>query len=521
MEQQGVAHSMRASHGKFTWPVIAAMTGLVDFTLYRAEGYAGPALFFPAALALLLLGRTRILWNTALVLIAVLLVMLSISMAWSGGAGQIVAGVWLLVAGNLAAQNVVPYVLETVVALAATIPGGYEFLHGIQLGWRRVVLDPVDHGRPSRVMNWLLPLVSVVVFGSVFALANPDIIKGISELLSEVCGKIQTWVSRFSEFEIFVWCLTFWLTGGLLRPAVRHLTEANNVVKSEPQATFEHPMFRPFRNTLLTLIILFMVYLFFEFCTLWFREFPQGFHYSGYAHTGAAWLTVALALATVTLSLIFRGSLLDDSRIASLRGLAWGWSALNFLLAASVYNRLWIYVAFNGMTRMRVVGLLGISAVVVGFILVLFKIQQRQKFVWLLRRQIWTLAFAVYVYLVTPVDILVQRFNVRQILKGSPAPCVQISEHPIADDALPQLLPLLDCDNAVIREGIQAKLRDRLLEWQSASRTRSPHWTATQFGIDGAWKKIESAESMLNMNASEDETRAAMAAYREYAMQWW
>lgn len=36
---------------------------------------------------------------------------------------------------------------------------------------------------------------------------------------------------------------------------------------------------------------------------MWFRPFPTGFHYSGYAHEGAFWLTVALAMATITLSL--------------------------------------------------------------------------------------------------------------------------------------------------------------------------------------------------------------------------
>ena len=50
------------------------------------------------------------------------------------------------------------------------------------------------------------------------------------------------------------------------------------------------------RNTLACVIGLFAVYLAFEFATLWFREFPKGFYYSGYAHQGAAWLTAALAL---------------------------------------------------------------------------------------------------------------------------------------------------------------------------------------------------------------------------------
>jgi len=52
--------------------------------------------------------------------------------------------------------------------------------------------------------------------------------------------------------------------------------------------------FEAFRNTLVTLIALFAVYLVFEISTLWFHEIPQGFYYAGYAHEGAGWLTAAL-----------------------------------------------------------------------------------------------------------------------------------------------------------------------------------------------------------------------------------
>ncbi len=101
--------------------------------------------------------------------------------------------------------------------------------------------------------------------------------------------------------------------------------------------------------------------------TLWGREFPRGFHYSGYAHEGAAWLTLALAMATAGLSLVFAGRTLADPRLAVLR--RWGnvWAIQNLLLAVAVYHRLHIYIGFNGMTRMRTVGIFGISCVVAGF----------------------------------------------------------------------------------------------------------------------------------------------------------
>ncbi len=67
------------------------------------------------------------------------------------------------------------------------------------------------------------------------------------------------------------------------------------------------PLFLVLRNTLAVVILVYAVYLSFEFHTLWFRAFPKGFYFSGYKHEGAAWLTIGLALATSILSLIFRG----------------------------------------------------------------------------------------------------------------------------------------------------------------------------------------------------------------------
>ena len=522
MDQQNSAPVLCPTHGWRAWMVLIAMVALVDVTLYRSVGFAGPAVYFPVAVALLLWGRGPNEWKTSLIVVTSLLILLSASMIWAGGYGQIIAAVWLLIAASLSAQGVTPYLLESTIALAALVPGGYEFLHGFQLNWRRLVLDPVDHARPSRAMNYLLPIISVIVFGTVFVLANPDVIKELSIMLSGFYEQIQIWMSRFSAFEIVVWCLTFWLTAGLLYPAIRRAAETHRIFSSETKPDYDHPMFGPFRNTLATLISLFVVYLVFEFRTLWFRSFPEGFHYSGYAHEGAAWLTVALGLATLTLSLIFRGSMMHDPRVASLKALAWVWSTLNFLLAASVYNRLLIYVDFNGMTRMRVIGLLGISAVVGGFVLVLFKIVQRQRFIWLIRRQLWILALAIYLYLTVPVDLLVHRYNVQRILAGSVAPCVQISEHPISDDALPQLLPLLQSDNQTIREGIRALLRSRLILLQSATGGKAQHWTSTQFGKTHALQQLQTAEASLRQGRTGDNNASsALQDFHDYAMQWW
>ena len=187
-----------------------------------------------------------------------------------------------------------------------------------------------------------------------------------------------------------------------------------------------------------------------------------------------------------------------------------------------MYNRLFIYIDYNGMTRMRTVGLLGISCVVTGFLLVLWKIVRRHSFHWLVQHQLLVPVFAVCLYVAAPVDSLVHRFNVSSILAGHPEPSVQISEHPIEDAALPVLIPLLNCEDTTIRDGVRALLHLRLQQLRSSRASESKQdWTAWQFGTDQAVRELEAVERRVPGSLSDTESSAARERFREYAMQWW
>ncbi|MEO2015615.1 MAG: DUF4153 domain-containing protein, partial [Fuerstiella sp.] len=427
--------------GRFAMIIIVLMVGLVDVCLYHANGFAGPAAFLVGAAVLLVVGIPRRSSGPLTLLIVALLLLLSFRLACNGGPMHVVAGFWLLNALVLTLRRQKPFVLESFVFAAQCIPGGYAFFSSINERFCRTVLDPVDEGCSSHFLNVALPAVTALLFGGIFVMANPDMVTWVSAALGDIVTSVRHFLFRFSLPEVLCWAATAWWTGGLLRPIVSSLVQESDR-DSGASGSARTPLFTAFRNTLLTVIGLFSVYLAFEFRTLWFREFPEGFHYSGYAHEGAAWLTVALGLATLTLSLIFRGLMLRDPRLPRLRRLAWIWSVLNLVLALAVYNRLFIYIDYNGMTRMRTIGLLGITSVVGGFVLVLFKINRQYRFLWLIRRQLWVLTTAVYLLLVLPVDVLIHRYNVRQILSGNPAPVVQITGHPVDNEALSTLLPL-------------------------------------------------------------------------------
>jgi hypothetical protein len=251
--------------------------------------------------------------------------------------------------------------------------------------------------------------------------------------------------------------------------------------------------------------------------------FPKGFYYAGYAHEGAAWLTVALALATVTLSIVFSGSLLRDPRLGLLRKLAWVWSIENFLLAAAVYNRLFIYINFNGLSRMRMIGLFGISAVVIGFALVLWKIAHERGFLWLLRRHLWALFATIFLFALTPIDACVVGYNVRRILAGDPAPSVQISVHPISSEGVLLLKPLVHCDDPILREGIRAMLAERQRQAETlAKQQRRLGWTSYQAADEKALQGLRADRgAWADFYSQRKRREATLRQFHDYAYQWY
>lgn len=190
------------------------------------------------------------------------------------------------------------------------------------------------------------------------------------------------------------------------------------------------------------------------------------------------------------------------------------------MLALAVFHRLSIYVDFNGMTRMRMVGWLGMGSVVVGFLLVVIKISTHKDLRWLLRRELWTVSFAAYLYFVLPVDGWTTQYNVQRILAGDPAPSVQISEHPLNAEGFLQLQPLLKCEDATIRLGIIAMLDSRYQQAVQDEQQRTVlGWTARQIAEERLLNQLQLIPEIRNLDPSQ---RAAdFAAYRKYAYQWY
>ena len=520
--------AMVAEGGPVRWREVLALLLLVavsDLTVYRGHGFSGYAALFLIAPWLLLAGCPRPRFGASLPIVGVMVVPLAARMLWLGSGLAVVVGLTLMIAWAMAIAgrrlcmlDVEAYALQTVVAgypgIAHYLKSGSELrLGSVRVPW----------------LSAMLPLAALGVFGTLFVLANPDLASSFGDILQRATRWLHDWAGHLSLSwaEMFFWIAVAWVVIGLWRPIVRgsvldRLSSPSLLDSEKAPKAAESPLYPALRNTLLALIVLFVVYLAFEFKTLWFREFPKGFYYAGYAHEGAAWLTASLALATVVLSLIFRGNVLGDPRLPQLRRLAWVWSVENLVLAATVYNRLWIYVAFNGMTWMRMVAIFGVSTVVAGVVLVIAKIAQGHDFAWLVRRHLIALALAVYLFVLTPIDAIVYTYNVHRIVAGDLAPSVQISVHPIDSEGILVLQPLTQSDNEIIREGVRAILAERAIGLERASQQPDwQHWTAFQLADRVLAAKLEAIRADWEPYADASKRTAAVSRFDAYVYQWY
>ena len=495
---------------------------LCDLTMYRGYGPAGYALLFFAAPWLLLAGSPQARPGRGFWLLGGMLILLAGRTLWLGSALTLVVGFNLLAAVALAIAGRTPYVGDVCLGVLRIGSAGCRAVDCYFETARR--LAP-RIPRWFWLLNAVLPLVALVVFGTLFVLANPDLVASFSDWLGRFFKWLGDLLARFlpDVWEVLFWLAAFWVAAALLRPVLKR-ESMRPQPPSPPAAAGEQPapLYAALRNTLAAVILLFAVYLVFEFKTLWFRNFPKGFYYAGYAHEGAAWLTVALGMATAVLSLTFRGPVLRDPRLTRLRRLAWIWSAENLILSATVFNRLFIYIDFNGMTRMRTVGLFGAATVVAGFLLVVWKIVRGHSFVWLIQRHLWTLAVAIFLYSLTPVDMLVHAHNVRHVLAGDIPPAVQICTHPIDAEGVLMLRPLAHCDDAIIREGIRAMLAKRAIQAEAADRRRRQQgWTTYQIADRLLLEQLRSISEDWEPYTDAAKREAAITRFYDYVYPWY
>lgn len=333
----------------------------------------------------------------------------------------------------------------------------------------------------------LVPLALTAVFAGVFALANPVVAHAL-DVVGTALGSI---VVVPSIGRVLVWAAALAAGATLLRPTIRRArgTEAAVVTGEAREVDLAIAT-----NALVMLNLLFFAYDALDVAYLWSGSPPAGMRTQQYAHQGAFWSTVALALLTAVVGVMFRGALAHDPRAKRARVLAYAWCAQGLVLALGTYGRIGVHVAKSGLSDLRIVGVLGTSLVVYGVGLVAYKLHRRRSFVWLLRRQLDALSITLVLYAVLPTHLVAAHVNVARVAAGEYRPAMHMFRQARSEESAAAVLPLLDHPDVRIRQGVAALLdeeRERLdAEADAPWRRRSLAATETRAVLDGAAPKI-------------------------------
>lgn len=450
-----------------------AIIALADLALYGGAGGAG--------LAVLFVGIPAILYVTAGVrgggrrfaAIAALLALVACRCLWHASAGATTLGMAMLLPFAIALGTSRSFLPELVRSTLGSAWGGARQLRGFAAALARVA-RPVRHARASWAAVYI-PAALVVVFGAIFAAANPVIQGWLGSLVDGIDG--FAWAPSPVRFVFWGGCAI--AAAALLRPVIRtiasldarlgvaHAAEPSDAVPAASRVALA-------RNGMIALNLLFLGYNALDAVYLWGGRAPSGFNHTEYAHAGTAWLTIAFVLSTIVLGALFRGPIAQSADGKLARVLAYVWAGQNFILAAGTFRRIALYVAYSGLTELRIVGMIGTSLATLGLAIVVYKLARRRTMLWVMRRQLDALAIAVAVFVVAPTDDLAMRYNVARIADAQYRPLLHLYEQPIRAEAVPALLPLLDHPDPVVREGVAviiAGRRDRLRAAAAAERS--------------------------------------------------
>lgn len=516
--------------------IVVLLTIAADVCLYKAPGGTGAA-------ALLVLGAVGLLaaaWtvrkNAHKALIAALLLVV-IASSWNHwwllsvvGWAAIVAYAIKLHRPDWGVAEMAWAMPDTALLSPARLFGHFSHATRPDTGPRPGMEEPKRHF-PLRII--IAPALASVLFILIFIAANPvleHLAREVSEHLAkhlEALGKI------FTLSRMFTWACWLLVFAALIRPAV--VSRTADLTAKWRETLTPRADDRPDRGdytaavaTLIAVNVLFLAFNGLDSVYLYFKiGLPGNISYSDYSHRGCFWLTIALALSTVVIGTIFREYLNFHPRRKRLHVLSYVWAAQNGILAIGALRRLQMYIGYNGLTRMRIVGIYGVLLVAVGLALMVWKVRRTKSFAWLVRRDLLALWVALIVLALTPRDWVCWKYNVAQAMSGNPRPLTLLHGQPMSPESFPPLIPLLDYEGKaegdeqgnqqLVREGIRGLLGRQFLQLR---RTRWKNWSDWQGSHAWALRKLEAVRLRLD-TTERHEYSPEEEALRQHTRQWW
>lgn len=464
-----------------------ALVVVGDLALWSGKdltvGGFGAAAFFLAVPAIVLVAARARRLTLRLGAIVAMFVAIAARCAFAPELGAVLLGFVGVFALAITMRNRSTFLTDIAASFGSTFVTIPQRLEAVVSGIRKHFISTKDG--PRSVSHVLIPVVLVSTFVTIFALANPLVARwlgGLTRLLGvPTPARVVTWL-----FMLFGAVL-------LVRPAIRR---SSALEEADTTGTTTRGALIVARNALVPLNIVFFVYNALDVTYLWAGAPPPGVSERQYAHEGAAWLTLALALLTVIVGVMFRGSLAHDTRGKMARLLAFGWLAQGLVLAGGTFRRLAIHITTSGLSNVRILGMFGTAVVAFGLVLVGVKLLKRHSFVWLLRRQLDALVVALLGFSLLPTHRISAPVNVSRVMTHQYQALVNIEEQASEAESAAALLPLLDHDDERIRRGVAALLLDERDALRKAA-SRRHGWRDRDFASARASRDLEAATEKL------------------------
>jgi len=334
------------------------------------------------------------------------------------------------------------------------------------------------HGRRgwplvAAILPWMVPVVGGGLFLGLFMQANP--------VVKQLVGRIWTWLTQAgwpSLGQVAIWLVAGCGAWTLLRGRWRGRLPAST-------AGAHHRDHRALAIRCMWLFnLVFLLHNALDAAYLWGgRTLPRGMTYASYAQQGSHTLLITALLAAAIMLLWFRpGSPIEASRGARL--LLFTWLAQNVVVMLGAAERLWRYVAVYGLTRWRLGAGIWMVLVVIGLLLIGWRIFRRRDNGWLIDANLGVMAVVVLALGWTDADALIAWQNVRHLAPraiATPQACTWDHEPDVTylRSLGPSAIPALDwlghqhpatwigqeSRQAVV--GLVAALRQSSCDWQA------------------------------------------------------
>lgn len=409
----------------------------------------------------------------------------------------------LLAAGFAIAMAISPSVLAlalflVAIAMATLLPrtarfgDGWRWMQRLAVNGLFAMPGPLpDLLRRSRVaarrrtnasLTWhrlaaicALPLVGSIVFGALFAMANPVIGEWLHELQLPK-------LSLGTIGRMILWAFLLWLAWALMRPF--HLRRTFGLFDGSGDLALPGISSQSVLLSLLAFNGLFLLQNGMDAAWLWgLAPLPEGITLASYAHRGAYPLVVTALLAALFVLVALRpGS--TTAGIPAVRRLVALWVGQNLFLLANAALRTLDYVDAYSLTRLRIAALLWMGLVAVGLALVLWRMLAGKSVAWLLNCNL--VAAGLLLGAVSFVDLgaIAAQWNVRHArevdgtgagidlcylhqLEGSALlPLVELEQHRLPPDLAVRVRNV----RIMVQAGVARRLADGGWDWLSARR---------------------------------------------------